>query len=1133
MDPLSPRPWLNDVLRRFHLIAPDARPLYGYQVEDSEFAQLHMILFGEALRTREHCALFCMYIAEWWRRNYDGGPWNWSTPLERLGFDGNRYTDLYQPIEDGLRFWRRPLVTQGGARLFLVTLCCEGGLPMKLLARDGHALTEFFRRLLDAQARADLPREALPSVAADLAEMTLSPRLRNEQVYELASDLVQVIVELRPQIPNEGDPIGGLDRSVPGWRDRMPLNLADPIAERLFLGLARQARTPVRRFSPLRVSVELALDGEGWHLRRRIELPPHVPASALQALFGLAELPGQLQLFAEINASTPVPLALASRYASFSAHGPRYVLERSGRPIALGDGDAVELTAIDGDAPFGRAQLPGGEPLTELPWVFVPAIGTDCEDVPTFWRLLGQGSVRARSGIVLIAIGLHEFMQAPPEVERLGELPASAAPRTLLLLRGGSLVMTLPAGRCTISARCEQDDSAVYTLTGTPLPVRGRERPIFVGMPTVESQDIDGLGPRRRVRESELEWRPRGLKGKWSRVSPQALGEIEMRHLVRDDLRWTATVRVLPPGTTLGIEPSSRRGTGIITLRVDAGAANLQGPPGVEVRRESAALGEYRWQCSADGPVAADLELTIALRSGRLLSLAAPFPGLDACFVDAASNRLREGERVFFGHVSGLVARVTGNQSTLKSARLEAQLKGGRSPILGDFMLTLYPREIASGSAEIQLGPLLRWSRLALASTTSLDASISITLHDGAGGMASLELFRYDLALERDNRQIRLKAPASPLGTATIHLECLPFRDPSRLPERLEPVAPGCWEFSTEREAGTWLLVAREGDCCRARPMAFHVAPESDEGIGEAELPGGSGRRLADLVALPPKKRDLAYFEFLPELAENPGHADWETLYAFARTIGDLPASTFDINAVLCRFPALCARLAVEVGLRERNLFPAFWQGLEDLPFFWYLVPFASWRTSVMFCAGRLREQLTGAGLERARVDTIVRGSFDDFLAQLGRRSLAFELVANALQDALFGAVSRPNDPLAVARTPFGESLLLRRLQDEIQDLPRRHCEGHWPTGSRVLDTVERLAPGVPIWKKLFDVLPTTAQYKRPVTLAPLLAAHICGYGQQSPPELAIELRRLQAFDPEWFDQAHAAALTLIIASGR
>src|SRR5690606_4392614 len=193
----------------------------------------------------------------------------------------------------------------------------------------------------------------------------------------------------------------------------------------------------------------------------------------------------------------PVPLALASRYASHSAHGPRYVLERSSRSLELSEADTVELIAVAGETTLGPAPVPGGEPLTELPWVFVPGTETSDGEPPPFWRLHGQGSTRARSGEVLIAAGPHDPAEGPVDVKRLGELPTSGPLRSLLLLRGGSLVMTMPAGTCKIAARCEVDDADSYTLSGQRLPVRGRERPVFVGLPTIACQDSEGLGPRR------------------------------------------------------------------------------------------------------------------------------------------------------------------------------------------------------------------------------------------------------------------------------------------------------------------------------------------------------------------------------------------------------------------------------------------------------------------------------------------------------------------------------------------------------------------------------------------------------------------------------------------------------------
>src|SRR5690625_4511014 len=66
------------------LLSPDGRPLYAYRCGDTEFAD-----FGEALTTELGLApryhdpapsvtqAFCLWGAEWWRRNHEGGPWAW------------------------------------------------------------------------------------------------------------------------------------------------------------------------------------------------------------------------------------------------------------------------------------------------------------------------------------------------------------------------------------------------------------------------------------------------------------------------------------------------------------------------------------------------------------------------------------------------------------------------------------------------------------------------------------------------------------------------------------------------------------------------------------------------------------------------------------------------------------------------------------------------------------------------------------------------------------------------------------------------------------------------------------------------------------------------------------------------
>jgi hypothetical protein len=67
-----------------------------------EFELLELILLVDATGSLERCALFCIYIAEWWRKHYDGGPWSWAEPLRALDLHTDDYPKLYKPIRAAL-----------------------------------------------------------------------------------------------------------------------------------------------------------------------------------------------------------------------------------------------------------------------------------------------------------------------------------------------------------------------------------------------------------------------------------------------------------------------------------------------------------------------------------------------------------------------------------------------------------------------------------------------------------------------------------------------------------------------------------------------------------------------------------------------------------------------------------------------------------------------------------------------------------------------------------------------------------------------------------------------------------------------------------------------------------------------
>jgi hypothetical protein len=190
--------------------------------------------------------MFCVYAAETFRRQHTGGPWTWETVFDEIGHATPAEQSLYAWVKKGLRHFKRPLLRSrnGGRREFLVTLACEGGLPLRLLHKENAHLSRYFRELLTAYHRErHSPGCEATDIARQVAARYLPASLRHEVVFKLSGDLIQAIVQLQEQVADATDPIMSLDRTQPAWRDELPLPVDDATVEALLRNLVGQART--------------------------------------------------------------------------------------------------------------------------------------------------------------------------------------------------------------------------------------------------------------------------------------------------------------------------------------------------------------------------------------------------------------------------------------------------------------------------------------------------------------------------------------------------------------------------------------------------------------------------------------------------------------------------------------------------------------------------------------------------------------------------------------------------------------------------------------------------------------------------------------------------------------------------
>ena len=270
-------------------------PLYTYKCKDAEYEQIKdkvRTQMSAALsgrlgpeEERRFAAWFCVYGAETFRRRHEGGPWAWETIFSEIGHAlPDSYQSIYKWVETGLELLKRPLLQKSGRRReFLVTLACEGGLPLLLLRRENTHLSRYFRELLTAAAhrvrhtsQADA-RKMAPHIAARY----LPASLRHDVVFQLSGDLIQSIIELQEKVHEATDPIASLDRLEPQWRDRLPLSVEDHTVEALLRNLMGEAKNLAQtERQHWRWRCFLTRRGESWSIERHLELPKRVTGAS-------------------------------------------------------------------------------------------------------------------------------------------------------------------------------------------------------------------------------------------------------------------------------------------------------------------------------------------------------------------------------------------------------------------------------------------------------------------------------------------------------------------------------------------------------------------------------------------------------------------------------------------------------------------------------------------------------------------------------------------------------------------------------------------------------------------------------------------------------------------------------------
>jgi hypothetical protein len=1113
-------PFLRSFLTQRNLREADGRPIYAYRCSAKE-----MDLARDAIRSdieefslsrasRIQGQVFCLFAAEWWRNHHEGGSWKWEEILEECGLRGAPHSAIYPLVKGGLNQWKRKLLQDHRGRIFLVTLACEGGLPLRLVRKEGAALHEYFRNLLEAVQAF----QGSGLSAAQLAEersFLLPKSLRQTVVFELGGQLAEAIWDLQESAGDGPDPIGALDSSFPSWRLRLPLELHDDTARALFRRLVVEAGA-IRRRQPPRFRAVRRLTERTprtWTLSMELESPDLIHADQLACHFGVPTLPSRLHLLIQVGRGTRRFFALATEIKTPA--GKAFRIEHTGRSKLSFEGEEaaapVVLWAELPGTTLGPFTFAGFTELGELPWV-----ATEAEN--RAWRIVGQGSVRVQDSECLVALPAEMEGAVPGDsTESLGLIEClGRAARRL----SGTLQMALEGGPCVIRTMAKEAAAFDFVLSGPTLDVAMRER-VFCGRPKICALPRDFGGNHRVVAESDVEWRSRCGIRDWRPYGEECLGEVSLRVRKGDELVYQAFASIVPASFGVELRPSRRHTAGSILFQGLAGAMVSVTPvDGLTARLTAPERIEL--ECAGEPP--AGIETKLHWGGDRVLRLELAFPAHGARFLDAEAV-LPIDHLVALSHLPGIRA-VGLTVDSQERFFIEGTLIAQDLPETSDYRVWVDIPRSMHGTHELDLRFLQEPLRLLFAETEDLDAVVRLRLDSKNGTNLRprpLHVARFGLSfrLEKGKDWLGLE---SRLGDweepGEIWCEALRIWDPGVPGEVLPHDGPG-WHFDTRnRDPGPWLLIGWLGTESVVRPTCWTVS-SNDSGAGS-----NSPLDLVQETVLisNARERSRSFREVFAHLSENPLSEDWRSLDQMLERLAALPVSSIQAAKELVVVP----RAAVVALLRAStaNAFETLWRVLLDLPFLWCLVSLKDWLAASKSYAEAIQSQVKLVpGLEHVEAAAFhtlfTQGSDVEHRAFL--RPI-FQIV----KQRLFG--ERQGDgELASSESDLGRQQLKLALKAEMQSLFHRSEELTWPRIPAVDQWRRQLKKDDPRMQVAIDLVEAVSEYRRSVLTAPLMAAWAVTRSASYPRHWVHYVRTLRSYDEEWFDRSLPLLIYLLL----
>lgn len=1124
--------------------------LYAYRLTKEEYltlaaslrASLNAAAFERMVQLSSHfCAQFVLFSAEWWHREYQGGPWRWTPIFQALGYraevSANARTDC---VERGFAFWgQRP---EGAGKRFFGAIVAHGGLPLKALGQGVGRLTGILHGALRMASRYGWHEQQLTEAVRERAS-DLPESLQRDAIYSLLAQIVLTALELRREysLTASADVLAKLQRHDPRWMERFPISLEESAAMPLLTDLVREAASqqPTSTVSVFTVDRTLLEESDRtYRLKTTLRAKRTLSAEELARSFRLHEeaLPRSFSIDISQDASEPW---LQGRLLL----GQESAARLDGADRILTGAQAFDeiclllrhraTTICDGPLP-----VPGGAALSiEQPWVFA--------DRDSAWRLVAQGGARLPDPSLRVAVppsATPLVVQEDGSVELVGclHIENSDVPELKVFTITGSV--RFPFGDQVFAIRCGQSTrlSETYSWEGKRLPWQPARLTAFRGKPALYC--ITENGTRQRVPATEVMWRA-PVSGRL--LEAHAVHGIVDAYVVQaDEMQARFRMLVLDESATVDFKSGSSYNQGCIQLK---GFGAVQGAildQPIDTRIEQS-TDQMALHVRANATPPESVRVNLAWR-GIEAAFTLPFPSTGGRFFDSLGRPMNDRVRLDLQALLGSRLRIFDqNPSAPKSYAIELELQSSDRGVAGTLIDEVPLPLPENGVAEIRLIDFQRNIETLLGFSSELDACVKMSLKAGGRAVHVLHIARYAVGLEfADDNLIRISP--NDLGSidkeelAAIHIKAAPLIQPAPAAveleqERSEGVPTGAWDLGVlDPSKRHWLIFPDREASVAVRP-AIWLQPGCTFADGACSL--------SRAMAHPDRNERLSAIGIaLDEMCEDYGHESWSFLEYLCGVFLHLPLGTLDVLRMIAARPNHAVALAMrithaDIGSIARRLG-------SELGFVWELTSPYDWFEAARKLKDHYRRQLSEENAH-AVFPILIRDRLDKLREALPSIGLLLDLTshwAGNEPSEVLKDLSTQGSALATetCRSMWkGEQSLLQT------NLLRCHIDDtQWPEQWFFRTASEAFSECVPDrcesavkthMRNLFWVSGDNG-YRLSVINVPILCAlwAATGNSRQWWEEEAnrLSLRKIRAFDPEWFRLAYQSGLVACLGFG-